>query len=196
MLIVGLTGGIGSGKSVIANVFDKLGIPVYNSDAMAKYLMNHSLDLKKKLIESFGNNIYDKNGKLDKAHLASVVFSNKNRLEKLNALVHPEVNLDFKNWLEKHKSAPYVLKEAAILIESGYYKEIDKVILVTASEKTRIARVIKRDNCTKEDVVKRIRNQWTDEKKSKYADYIIYNDENKMILKIILKIHKQILNNL
>jgi dephospho-CoA kinase len=180
MLKVGLTGGIGSGKTTVAEIFYSLGIPVYNSDERAKYLMENDPSLRVSIIEYFGKDSYRSEG-LNRLYLSREVFSDKTKLQKLNSLVHPFVSNDFAGWC-KNQSAPFVVKEAAVLIESGAYKGLDKIIIVTASENTRMDRVMARDNVKASEVRDRINNQLTDDEKLKYADFIIDNDGKKLLI--------------
>lgn len=192
MLKVGITGGIGAGKSTVARVFEKLGVPVYYADHRAKALMVENAKLIEQIKETFGDDIY-KDGELDRAKLAQVVFNNPHKLEKLNKLVHPTVREDFIAWASKHKTKPYVLEEAAILFESGAYKLMDKIIAVTSPQDMRIERVMKRDNITREAVLARMANQWKDEEKIALSDYIVQNDNSKLVIPQVLGIHRSIL---
>ncbi len=193
MLKVGLTGGIGSGKSVISKVFEILGIPVYNSDNVAKYLINNLPIIKEKLIYEFGNEVFDQNGNLNQQFLAQLVFNSPGKLNILNSIIHPEVREDFVKWLNSKNEFPYIIKEAAIIVESETYKEPDYLIVVTALEKEKIKRVMERDNCSENEVKQRMKNQLPDAEKIKVADFIINNNENEMILKQIISIHNQII---
>lgn len=186
--IIGLTGGIGSGKTTIANYYASLGIPVYIADDEAKKLME-SQDIINQLLLAFGNIILD-NGIIDKNQLAKIVFQNPEKLKTLNSIIHPAVKKNFNKWLLLHQTSPIVIKEAAILFESGSYKDCDAVITVTAPLEERIKRVINRDNTTREAVVNRIKNQWTDDERISKSDYVIINTSvNEAIkqAKIILK---------
>ena len=180
MLKVGLTGGIGSGKTTVAEIFYSLGIPVYNSDERAKYLMENDPSLRGAIIEYFGEESYRSEG-LNRLYLSKEVFSDKSKLQKLNSLVHPVVGNDFAAWC-KDQSAPFVVKEAAILIESGGYKGLDKIIIITASENTRMDRVMDRDNAKASEVRNRINNQMADSERLEYADFIVNNDGKEMLI--------------
>ena len=180
MLKVGLTGGIGSGKTTVAEIFYSLGIPVYNSDERAKYLMENDPSLRVAIIEYFGEESYRSEG-LNRLYLSKEVFSDKSKLQKLNSLVHPVVGNDFAAWC-KNQSAPFVVKEAAILIESGGYKGLDKIIIITASENTRMDRVMDRDNAKASEVRNRINNQMADSERLEYADFIVNNDGKEMLI--------------
>ncbi len=187
--IIGLTGGIGSGKTTVANYFKSCGIPIYIADDEAKKIMQ-SVDILKAIKDSFGTAIFE-NEILNREKLAKIVFNNPERLEKLNSIVHPAVKNHFDQWLLQNQSAPYVIYEAAILFESGRYKDCDIIITVTAPIESRIERVIKRDNTTRELVLKRINAQWTDEKRISKSDFIIENISNettKLEVDRILKI--------
>jgi len=192
MLIIGLTGGIGSGKTTAAEVFQKLGIPVYNSDEEAKKLMNSDTTIINKLKMIFGYDIYDSNNLLNKKKLADLIFNNKDKLNTVNSIVHPAVKKHFSKWVNK-QNAPYAIKETAILFESGIDKDLDKIITVTAPIQLRINRVIKRDSISVEEVMKRINNQFDDEYKIAKSDFVILNDNKELIIRQILSIHKKIL---
>lgn len=191
--IIGLTGGIGSGKTTVANMFSKLGVPLYIADVEAKKLMNRSKVIKRKLLKLFGDKAYI-DGKLNKAFIAQKIFNNKELLEKMNAIVHPKVASHFKRWLAK-QSDPYVIKEAAILFENGSYLSCDAVILVIADEDVRIQRVIKRDNTSKAKVKAIINNQWSDRKKKELSQFVINNSTLADTKKEVEKIHKKILKS-
>lgn len=192
MKVVGLTGGIGSGKSTIAEMFKELGVSIYIADEEAKKLMQQDASLKQKIQQLLGEEVY-KDGILNKKFIASKVFNNSELLQQLNALVHPAVGLHFEQW-KNSQSGVYVIKEAAILFENGGYKQCDWTILVIASVETRIQRVLKRDATTKEEILARMQNQWTDERKSKLADLVIDNNQNiEKIRILVLKIHNQLL---
>lgn len=174
MNVIGLTGGIGSGKSTVAKLFEKKNIPIYISDIRAKELINESNKIKKNIIKYWGKDIYI-NGKLNRKKLSEVVFKNKSDLKKLNELVHPEVFNDFKIW-KNNQISDFVMKEAAILFESGSYKDCDLVITVETEKKIRINRTIQRDGVTKEMVEDRISKQWTSEQRIEASDYVINNN--------------------
>ncbi len=173
--IVGITGGIGSGKTTVAKMFKKLDVPVYIADEEAKKIM-HYKRVQKKIVDEIGPQAYS-NNKLNKAYLSKLIFEDKNLLHKINSIVLPEVKKHFTNWLKKQK-AVYVLKEAAILFENGTYKELDSIILVVAPKQKRIERVIQRDQKSVESITNIIKNQWSDEEKIKLSDYIIKNDKD------------------
>jgi len=170
---LGLTGGIGSGKSTVAKIFQGFGVPVYDSDSRAKWLMNNKHELVEGIQQLFGKEAY-LNGKLNRKHIAAVAFEDKSLLGQLNELVHPAVGKDFEDWCNFQLSR-FIIKEAAILIESGAYKSCDKIIVINAPVDVRIQRVVERDNCDPNDVLKRMQHQYTDEQRSQHADYIINN---------------------
>lgn len=193
MIIVGLTGGIGSGKTTVAKFFVELGVPVYNSDKEAKKLMKSSKKLKKAIIGLLGKNAY-KGKRLNKKHISDKIFENKSFLEKLNAIVHPAVRNHFLRWVERQNS-PYVIQETAIIFENSGQDFYDKIILVTAPEDERILRVMRRSGITKKAILARLKNQWTDAKKIPLSDYVIDNLE---LLKTKIKVeevNKAILDN-
>ena len=189
--IIGLTGGIGSGKTTIANHFKSLGIPIYIADEEAKKLMQ-SDEIVKAIKERFGADLFE-NDILNRGKLAEAVFNDPDKLKELNAIVHPAVKNHFKQWILEHNEFPTVIYEAAILFESGSYKDFDTIITVTAPIETRIQRVIARDNTSREQVLKRIEAQWTDEQRISKSDFVIENESiEKSLIEIerILKILK------
>ncbi|CAH8294784.1 dephospho-CoA kinase [Mariniflexile fucanivorans] len=194
MKVIGLTGGIGSGKTTVAKQFEALGVPVYIADEEAKKLMNTSKVIKRKLIQLFGNEAYV-NNQLNKPFIANIIFNDKTYLQKMNAIVHPRVATHFKKWQSK-QNAPYVIKEVAILFENGGHKQCDYVITVIAPKDVRIERLLKRDNTTKERVEAIMKNQWSDDEKIKLSDYVITNitleDTKNQVSKIHVKIIKSI----
>jgi dephospho-CoA kinase len=194
MKIIGLTGGIGSGKTTVAKMFKEFHVPVYIADLEAKRLMNNSKVIKRKLIELFGSNAYQNNA-LNKSFIADRIFNNKDLLSKMNAIVHPKVRAHFKKWIEK-QNTPYVIKEAAILFESGGYLNCDAVITVIASEKDRIQRVIARDKSSISKVKAVINNQWSDAKKIKLSQYVITNNNLPETKVQVRKIHQEILKTI
>lgn len=190
MKTIGITGGIGSGKSTVAKIFVSMGYPVYNSDVRAKKIINSNPEVVRELSNLFGNDIYE-NNQLNRKKLASIVFQNKEKLAELNAIVHPAVGQDFTNW-KSNQNTEIVFKEAAIIFETGIYKSLDKIILVTAPVSTRINRVKKRDNSTKEEIENRIKNQWSDEKKIPLSDYVIDNSGEVLVIPQVLEILKKL----
>lgn len=193
MYVVGLTGGIGSGKTIVSEVFKSIGIPVYNSDIEAKILMNTDSDIINKLKMIFGYNIYNSENQLDRKKLADLIFNNKDKLNTVNSIVHPPVKKHFQIWMNKQNSL-YVIKETAILFESGTYKDVDKIITVSAPLSLRIKRLILRDNSNKKKIMERIKNQLNDEYKIKNSDFVINNNNEELILPQILSIHNNLLN--
>ena len=194
MVKVGLTGGIGSGKTTVSNFLLEYGIPVYNSDSQGKKLMNTNLELINDIVNIFGESVYN-NGVLNTNLLSSIVFSDPEKIKQLNNLVHPKVAEDFNQWVEKNNNQPILIKEAAILIESGAYLNMDKIILIISKKSNRINRVSKRDNSDFESIEKRINFQLTDDEKIQYADYIIENnssldDLKNEVLRVINEINK------
>ncbi len=191
--IIGLTGGIGTGKTMVAEYFKSLGIPVYIADKEARQLMT-SDNIINALSNEFGKEILE-NGILNREKLAQLVFNDSKKLQKLNSIVHPEVKKHFDNWVEKHKNSPFVVKEAAILFESGSYKYCDTIITVTAPLETRLQRVMKRDKTDRESVLKRIENQWTDEQRIAKSNYVIHNlsveSTKKQVDEILKKLKNQ-----
>lgn len=188
MLSIGITGGIGSGKSVVCNIFKVLGIPVYDADTEAKNLYDTDEDLKQQIVDNFGVDMYDA-GKFNRKKMADIVFHSPEKLSLLNSLVHPRVITHANTWFQKQNAA-YAIKEAALLIESNSYKNCDKIILVTCPLETRIARIMKRDGTTYDEVMNRINNQLTDEERKKYCDFEIYNDEQHLLIPQVLKLHE------
>ena len=192
MIIVGLTGGIGSGKTTVAKQFSELGIPVYIADEEAKKLMRRSIIINRKLIKLFGKEAYV-NGELNKPFLANLIFNDKSYLQKMNAIVHPKVARHFEKWVLKQQ-APYVIKEVAILFENGGQKACDFVITVTAPIETKIKRLLKRDHTSKEKIEAIMKNQWTDEEKVKHSHFVIENIQLENTKQQVLKIHEKLLN--
>ena len=188
MLKIGLTGNIGSGKTSVAHVFEVLGIPVFYADDESKKLLTDS-KVKNQLVKLFGRDILNHSKEVDKQHLASIVFTDKEKLKELNELLHPLVYQSYLNWTEEQKGN-YTILEAAILFESGFNNYVHQSICVFAEKRSRIKRIKSRDNINIEDIKNRMNNQWDDERKNKLADYLIDNNENEMIIPQILKIHK------
>jgi len=188
--IIGLTGGIGTGKSVVAKVFATLGIPVFNADEEAKRIMQSSPEIKAKLIQQFGSSIYNEFG-LQKEKLAAIVFNDPYQLQLLNAIVHPVTIQAAKDWAAKQTS-PYVIKEAALIFESGSAEGLFKVIGVTAPLSLRIHRVMQRDSISKEQVEARMRNQISDTIKMRLCDFVIHNNNQQMVIPQVIEIDKKI----
>ncbi len=189
-LKVGVTGGIGTGKSTVCKMFMILGIPVYNADNRAKALMSEDDGLVADMIKAFGPDTYNKDGSLNRTYLSERVFGNADELLKINALVHPKVTEDFNRWVATQFGVPYVLKEAALLFESGSYRSMDKIIAVTAPLQQRILRVLLRDyHRTRKQVEEIIRNQMPEKQKVKQANFVILNDDKHFLIDQVLKIH-------
>ena len=190
-LIVGITGGIGSGKSTVSQVFKLLGTPVFEADVIAKKLIHSNSVIKTGLVNLFGEDIYTTEGCIDRKKLATKIFNDNIQLAKVNALIHPVVREEFKEWVKQQKTE-YVIHEAAILFESGFYKMMDFTILVSAPEIQRIKWVMKRDNITEKQVKERIAKQWTDEQKYKLATVEIKNNNRDLLIPQIVKIDTQL----
>lgn len=186
MLTVGITGGIGSGKSTVCKVFRVLGIPVFQADNVARRLQDEDAYIRSKLIEYFGPDIYTENNLLNRKKLAGIIFNSPADLERVNHLIHPAVHNEFENWKAKMSCYPYLLYEAAILFETGSASRFDYTILVVTDEKERLQRVMKRDNLSSEAILQRMRNQMQDSEKMKLASYIIRNNDNQLIIPQIL----------
>ncbi len=193
MITVGLTGGIGSGKTLISEVFNRLGIPVFNADYEAKKIVNLDDEVILQIKKEFGDDIYNTEG-INRKKLAAVIFENESALKKINSIVHPKVREYFMNWSNEKNSFSYVIEEAAILFESNAYKELDITINVHAEELVRINRVMERDQVPIDSIKSRMKNQLSDEERISLADYTIYNDGNRMVLPQVLEIHQKILN--
>jgi dephospho-CoA kinase len=191
---IGLTGGIGSGKTTVCKIFQSIGIPVYYADPRAKALMSFDPVLKAVLKKELGPEIYHRNGRLNRKVMANLIFNNKDKLNTVNALVHPAVNRDSANWM-KDQDASYCIYEAALLIENGSYKNFDKLIVVTAPEELRVYRVMKRDRITKEQVLSRISSQLPQDQKNHLADYLIINDGDHSLIQQVADIHRDIIIN-
>jgi dephospho-CoA kinase len=191
--LVGITGGIGSGKSTVAKIFSILGIPVYYADDRAKWLMANDRELKNKISAAFGLESYLEDGSINRAFLASQVFSDEEKVKTINALVHPAVKMDFETWVNQQKT-PYILKEAALLFETGSYRDLDKTINVSAPLKIRITRILLRDtHRTMEQIHDIIDKQLPDEEKNSLADMVIKNADNKLLIPQVLKIHQELI---
>jgi len=196
MLKIGITGGIGSGKTTVCKVFETLGIPVFYADTVAKSIMVVDPLLIEGVKQAFGPSSYFEDGALNNRHIAGIVFSNPEELAKLNALVHPAVFRAFDHWLEAvNPDAPYVLKEAALLFESESYKMCDQSILVIAPHQLKLERVIARDAVTADQVTARMDKQFSDEQKLKLADFILYNNESQSVITQVMELHKQFLKH-
>ena len=194
MLKAGLTGNIGSGKTTVARVFHSFGIPVFDADKQAKNALNENAQLEK-LIAHFGPEISGSNKKIDNKLFARIIFNDPAALDYVNKLIHPIVRQGFFDFCEKHAGAPFCIYEAAIIIETGFYKQLDKTILVTAPEALRIQRVKKRDNSSEETIRQRMKKQWPEEQKISSADFVIVNDEKLPLLEQCLEVYNKIVRN-
>lgn len=188
---IGLTGGIGSGKTTVGKIFMVLGVPVFNSDEEAKLILQNDKNVHQELISLFGASVLE-NGLPNKAKIAAIVFKDKGKLEQLNQLIHPKVNQRFLEWCTENQYYDYVLKEAAILFESGSYKQLDAVINVSCPIELRITRTMQRNAISKEEFMQRVQNQMTDEKRNELSDFVIENDEKSLLIKQVLAIHHQL----
>ncbi len=192
MLKVGITGGIGSGKTTVCQIFATLGIPIYYADVRAKELMVSDADLIQQIQKLLGENAY-LNGELNRKYIAEKAFHDKNLLQQLNTIVHPAVFQDTLNWFQTHHDKAYTLYEAAIMFESGSYKLMDKMITVFAPLEDRISRTMKRDHISREEVLERVDKQMLEEEKMKRADFVIYNDHSQPLIQQVLTIHEHIM---
>jgi len=189
---IGITGGIGSGKTTVCEIFKLLGVPVFHADDEAKNLQNNDLHIRELLIKLFGKHIYFPGGLLDRKKLAGLIFNDSDALAKVNSIIHPAVRKSFLKWTDNHQDADYILYEAAILLESGYASDFDRTILVLADERVRIERVIKRDHVSEELVKQRISNQMPEAQKIKMVDFIIENSNEKLLFPQIIQLDKLI----
>ncbi|MFC6996694.1 dephospho-CoA kinase [Rufibacter roseus] len=195
MLKIGITGGIGSGKSIVCRCFQLLGVPVYDSDSRAKWVMNHDPELRESLIQTFGPDTFDGNQHLNRAYLAQKVFHNAEELAKLNGLVHPQVRKDFYKWLERHTAAPYVLKEAALMFESNAYKQVDYVLTVSAPIQLRLTRTLQRDtHRTTADIEAIMAKQLSEEERTSRAQFVLYNNDEQLVLPQVEALHQTFLD--
>jgi dephospho-CoA kinase len=193
MLKIGITGGIGSGKTTVCKVFELFGIPVFYADTVAKSIMHTDPVLKKQILNTFGEKSYFDNGELNRPYISSIVFKEESELDKLNALVHPAVFRAFDSWLANNIDAPYIIKEAALLFETESYKMCDLTILVISPEVSRIRRIKVRDGISTEEILLRMDKQFSDEQKKILADHILINDESRLLIPQILNLHQQFL---
>ncbi|SFG64369.1 dephospho-CoA kinase [Pontibacter chinhatensis] len=192
MLKIGITGGIGVGKTIVSRMFQVLGVPIYDADTRAKWVMHHNTALRQELEDAFGPATYTDAGALDRAYLAGRVFNHPERLELLNSLVHPHVGNDFNEWAAGHADKPYILKEAALMFESESWRQVDEVIAVYAPLELRIKRLLKRDtHRTEADIKAIIARQLSEEEKMRRAQHIIYNDDQQLIIPQVLALHEQ-----
>ena len=192
MIKIGITGGIGSGKTTVCKLFESLNIPIYYADGRAKWLMGNDPQLKKNITELFGEEAYLVDGTLNRVFISTIAFQNQAKLSELNALVHPAVQKDGEIWFSQQKNAPYAIKEAALLIESNSYKQLDEIIVVTAPIEVRVERVMLRDSVKKEAVMARVSKQMSDKDRAQFADYVIDNN-GKDLMEQVMKIHGMIL---
>ncbi|MDQ6757000.1 MAG: dephospho-CoA kinase [Bacteroidota bacterium] len=192
MLKIGLTGGLGSGKTTVAAIFEVLGMPVYYADDASKKIMNENKNVKAAVQNAFGNRVYP-NGKLDRKLLAEKVFKDEKKLQLLNSIVHPATLQDANEWIKKQQSI-YIIKEAALIFESGSNKMLDYVIGVKAPLQLRLQRAMERDNISKDQAMTRINKQMNEEKKMSLCDYIIINDEQQMLIPQVLALHEKFLH--
>jgi dephospho-CoA kinase len=194
MLKIGITGSIGSGKSIVCKIFEQLGVPIYNADSRAKILMVSNAEIIEKVKLLFGDESYTETGELNRKHLSDIAFNNKDLLTQLNQIVHPIVFKDFENWLiEKEQlNNKYIIKEAALMFETDSYKKLDKFIVVTASMELRISRTMQRDSILKEQVLSRMNNQMSQEEKLAKADYEIINNEQTSLIEQVFSLHQQL----
>ncbi|MBP9882625.1 MAG: dephospho-CoA kinase [Chitinophagales bacterium] len=192
MLKVGITGGIGSGKTTVCRIFEMLGIPVFYADTVSRNLVQQNPEVIAAIKASFGNGIYQ-DALLNTKALAKIVFNDPDKLRKLNSIVHPSVFRMFNEWIAKHAGYAYVLKEAALIFETNAHLTLDAVIVVTAPESMRIKRVMHRDGATETDVQQRMKQQMPEAEKRKQATFIIHNDESELLIPQILAIHKKLL---
>ncbi|MEM8565509.1 MAG: dephospho-CoA kinase [Bacteroidota bacterium] len=190
-LQIGVTGGIGSGKSLICKIFSALGVPVYDADSRAKWLMNNQKELKAKIKSNFGERAYDEKDEINRGYLADKVFNDSNALDGLNALVHPAVGQDYQAWKEQQKSH-YTIKEAALMFESESYKGLDYVVNVSAPEEIRIQRVLKRDTFRSETEIRAIiEKQLPETERIRRSDFVITNDGKQMVISQVLELHER-----
>ncbi|MEO6883898.1 MAG: dephospho-CoA kinase [Bacteroidia bacterium] len=194
MIKVGITGGIGSGKSTVCEIFSKLGIPIFYADKEARDLLYSDILVIAAIEKAFGKIIFDSKNIIDRKKVAEIVFKDVDKLQQLNAIIHPAVVKKFEKWTAQKNNFSYVIKEAAILFESGANKGLDKIISVTAPMELRIQRVMQRDKVTRGMVEQRMGKQWSDDKKINLSDYLIVNDEKELLLPQVLKIHEQLIN--
>ena len=193
-MIVGLTGGIGSGKTIVSQLFKTLGCVIYNSDNRAKDLYFNS-EVKQQVISLLGQEVYTNNGELNKVSISQIVFSDDNKLKQLNAIIHPAVKKDFDLFVKSYPSNTLIIKESALLFEENLYLNCDATILVTAPIELKIERIIKRNSLSKTEIEKRMLTQWADEQKIPLADFVIVNDEKQAIVPQVVAIFNKLKNN-
>jgi dephospho-CoA kinase len=189
MLKVGLTGGIGSGKTTVAKIFETLGVPVYYADEAARHLMNTDPGIREAIIEHFGSNSYNE-GQLNRKYVASIVFNDKEKLELLNSITHPATISHASEWIQQ-QNTPYIIKEAALMFESDAYLSMDKVIGVHSPLDLRIERTMQRDHVTREEVLKRIHRQMDEDEKMNRCDFVMINDEKQLLIPQVIALHEE-----
>ncbi len=194
MLKVGLTGGIGSGKTTVANLFKQMNIPIYFADIKAKELMHSNYYIKNNLINFFGEESFLDNGNLNTKYISNIVFKNKEKLNLLNNIVHPYLREDLEHWFSGNKNYSYSILEAAVLIESNLFESMDKIIVILSKENIRKDRVMLRDSVSEEDFYNRLKNQIEDADRLKYADFVIYNNETDSLIEQVYKINDKLIN--
>ena len=193
MLKIGITGGIGTGKSTVCRLFEILGIPVFYADDESKKIIARDPGVIASIKKELGDDLYTENIP-DRKKIAALVFNDKKKLEALNAITHPALFLKFKSWIHEHTQAPYVIHEAALIFESGADSQLDKIIVVTSPLSLRLQRLMIRDNVTEETITARMMNQWPEEEKIKRANIIIENNEEKLLIPQVIEIHKSLLS--
>lgn len=193
MLKIGITGGIGSGKTTVCRIFELLGTPVYYADEVSRELFASDPEIKSAILTLFGEGVLDEDNSLSRKKIAERVFGDEEQLKKLNSIIHPAVAKHFDRWLMQHSTFPYIIKEAAIMFESGAYLQMDKIITVTAPVDQRIARVMKRDRTSAEDIQRRMNAQLPEEERIKRSQFIIVNDEQKMVIPQVIELHQKFL---
>ncbi|MCF0039417.1 dephospho-CoA kinase [Dyadobacter fanqingshengii] len=188
-LQIGITGGIGSGKSVVCKLFSCLGIPVYNADSRAKWLTNHNQQIINRVVALLGRDSYDAEGRYNTSYVSSLVFNNDDLLKKLNAIIHPVVMQDTADWVQNHATSPYVVKEAAIMNKAGDRNSLDYVVVVEAPLQLRVSRILQRDKRSEDEIRAIVKRQVSDEDRKKVADFFINNDEESALIPQVLKLH-------
>lgn len=189
MIRVGITGGIGSGKSTVCKIFASMGVPVLDADSLAKRIAEEDLNVRQQIIDEFGTESYDKQGKYNRKYIASIVFNDASKLTRLNSIIHPAVINYSNRWAEQHQQHPYIIKEAALMFESGSYKYNDINIVVDAPKELRIQRILSRDNSSIEEISRRIESQMHDDERNSIADKIILNDERNSLIEQVYQLH-------
>lgn len=192
MLKIGLTGSIGSGKSTVARIFEVIGVDVFYADAEARLLLQEP-EVRSEIVQFYGEKVLDENSRILRKQLAKIVFNDPHSLRVLNELIHPRIKQKLARWLSERISVPYALQEAAILFESGFSRDCDAVITVSAPEELRLERVMARDRITRDEVLARMKNQWSDEEKASKADFVIINDGGHLVIPQVLRIHEELL---